>query len=165
VERIEPPELLDWFRAVRRRLGMEVIVRGPDVWDELEAAVGGNKVAVLVCDRDLSGRGAEVEFFGEETTLPTGPAKLALRCGAPLLPVAVYARDAWCHRGVVRPPVVPSRTGDERADVARTTQALANELEALIGPAPEQWHLLQPNWPSDRGPAQASDRSVRQRAA
>jgi lauroyl/myristoyl acyltransferase len=29
------------------------------------------------------------------------------------------------------------------------TQALAKELEALILEAPAQWHLLQPNWPSD----------------
>jgi KDO2-lipid IV(A) lauroyltransferase len=34
-------------------------------------------------------------------------------------------------------------------DVARITQLLARELEVLIRRAPEQWHLLQPNWPSD----------------
>ena len=26
---------------------------------------------------------------------------------------------------------------------------LASRIEALIRAAPEQWHLLQPNWPSD----------------
>jgi KDO2-lipid IV(A) lauroyltransferase len=30
------------------------------------------------------------------------------------------------------------------------TQALAKEMESLIRAAPEQWHLVQPNWPSDR---------------
>jgi KDO2-lipid IV(A) lauroyltransferase len=29
------------------------------------------------------------------------------------------------------------------------TQALAAEMESLIRQAPEQWHLVQPNWPSD----------------
>jgi KDO2-lipid IV(A) lauroyltransferase len=38
-----------------------------------------------------------------------------------------------------------------RDDVARVTQALARELEFLIRRAPEQWHLFQPNWPSDPG--------------
>jgi KDO2-lipid IV(A) lauroyltransferase len=52
---------------------------------------------------------------------------------------------------VVRPPVPAERQGDGlRADVTRVTQLLANELEGLIRAAPEQWHLLQPNWPSDR---------------
>jgi lauroyl/myristoyl acyltransferase len=44
---------------------------------------------------------------------------------------------------------VVSRTKDRRADAARFIQALAVELEALIRRAPQQWHLVQPNWPSD----------------
>jgi lauroyl/myristoyl acyltransferase len=34
--------------------------------------------------------------------------------------------------------------------VVAATQALATALEGLIAAAPEQWHLFQPNWPSDR---------------
>jgi phosphatidylinositol dimannoside acyltransferase len=153
VERLEPPRLLEWFAAVRRRIGLEVVVRGSDVWDRLEEAVGRNQVAVLVCDRDLSGRGVPVELFGEETTLPAGPAKLARLCGTPVLPVAIYGLDGGRHRGMVRPPLTVRRTGDEEADVAELTQRLAVELEGLIRQAPEQWHLLQPNWPSDRAAA------------
>jgi KDO2-lipid IV(A) lauroyltransferase len=67
-----------------------------------------------------------------------------------LLPTAVYFRAGRDHLGVVRPPVEVQRLGRLREDIARITQALANELEALIRVAPEQWHLLQPNWPSDR---------------
>ena len=92
----------------------------------------------------------EVEFFGERTTLPSGPATLAIRTGAPLLPVAVYFRNPVGYHGVVRPPLDVSRQGTLREDVTRITQALAGELEAFIRRAPEQWHLLQPNWPSDR---------------
>ena len=92
----------------------------------------------------------EVEFFGERTTLPGGPATLALRTGATLLPAAVYFRSGRDHLGVVRPPVPVQRSGRLREDIARITQALAQELEILIRAAPEQWHLLQPNWPSDR---------------
>jgi phosphatidylinositol dimannoside acyltransferase len=43
-----------------------------------------------------------------------------------------------------------SRQGRLREDIARITQDLAHEFEDLIRVAPEQWHLLQPNWPSDR---------------
>ena len=50
----------------------------------------------------------------------------------------------------MRPPLAVERTGSLRDDVARVTQALAHELESLIRHAPEQWHLMQPNWPSDR---------------
>ena len=50
---------------------------------------------------------------------------------------------------MIRPPVATDRRGRLRDDIARVTQELAGELESLIGRAPEQWHLLQPNWPSD----------------
>ncbi len=112
-------------------------------------ALRDNRVVCLLCDRDIEGDGVEVEFFGERTTLPGGPATLALRTGATLLPVAVYFRPGRDHLGVVRPPVPVEREGRLRDDIARITQVLARELEALIRAAPEQWHLLQPNWPSD----------------
>jgi KDO2-lipid IV(A) lauroyltransferase len=91
-----------------------------------------------------------VDFFGERTTLPGGPATLALRTGAPLLPTAVYFDGPDHRRSVVLPPVDTSRQGRLREDVQRVTQDLAHALEDLIRRAPEQWHLLQPNWPSDR---------------
>jgi KDO2-lipid IV(A) lauroyltransferase len=104
----------------------------------------------LLCDRFLEGSSVEVDFFGERTLLPAGPATLALRTGAPLLPTAVYFRGA-SHHGQVQPPIPATRTGSLRDDVQRVTQLLAIELERLIRLAPEQWHLLQPNWPSDPG--------------
>jgi KDO2-lipid IV(A) lauroyltransferase len=149
VERIQPPELLDWFAEQRAALGMEVVPLGPDVSSTVLRALRDNRVVCLLCDRDIEGDGVEVEFFGERTTLPGGPATLALRTGATLLPAAVYFRPGRDHLGVVRPPVPVEREGRLRDDIARITQVLARELEALIRAAPEQWHLLQPNWPSD----------------
>ena len=74
---------------------------------------------------------------------------LALRTGATLLPTAAYFRGRG-HLGVCRPALPTERRGSLREDVTRITQLLAHELEALIRVAPEQWHLMQPNWPSDR---------------
>ena len=110
----------------------------------------------LPSDRHVGGAGVEVEFFGEQTTLPAGLATLALRTGAALLPIAVYAPPAGCH-GVVRPAIPAERRGRFRDDVARVTQHLAGEMEELIARAPEQWHLLQPNWPSDQAIADGSE--------
>ena len=53
------------------------------------------------------------------------------------------------HLGQALPPLDTARTGKLRDDVARVTQDLAHALETLIRRAPDQWHLLQPNWPSD----------------
>ena len=79
-----------------------------------------------------------------------GPVTLGLRSGAPVLPTAVYFDGPDRHQGRVEPPLPLARGGRLREDVAAGTQALATALESLIGAAPDQWHLLQPNWPSDR---------------
>ena len=111
-----------------------------------------NEVLCLLSDRDITGGGIEVEFFGERTKLLAGPATLALRTGAALLPTAAYFTDRGVgHHGVIGAPMNCERHGKLREDVHRITQELAYELETLIRRAPEQWHLLQPNWPSDPG--------------
>ena len=149
VEALDPPELFEWFVDLRRSFGMNIVPLGPDAAAQVVRALKSNHIVCLLCDRDIGGGGVEVEFFGERTTLPAGPATLSFRTGAPLLPTAAYFRGRG-HYGVCRPPVPLERRGGLREDVTRVTQLLAHELEALIRAAPEQWHLLQPNWPSDR---------------
>jgi phosphatidylinositol dimannoside acyltransferase len=149
VERIDPPALFDWFVGFRERIGMHIVPLGPEAGRATVTAVKEGHIVALLCDRDIGRGGVEVMFFGERTTLPSGPAVLALRTGAPLLPSATYD-EGRNHHGVIRPPVAADRQGTFREDVARITQALAAELELLIRRAPEQWHLMQPNWPSDR---------------
>jgi lauroyl/myristoyl acyltransferase len=150
VEPVEPPELFEWFASVRRELGMTVVALSPEAGTAVLRALRENQVVALLCDRDLTGDGVEVDFFGEKTTLPAGPATLALRTGAALLPTAVYFRARGGHHAVVQAPIPAQREGRLRDDVARVTQLLADRFEDLIRAAPEQWHLMQPNWPSDR---------------
>ena len=152
VERIQPPELFEWFIELREELGMHVLPLGPDVAPGVLKALRANDIVCLLCDRDLGGGGVEVEFFGERTTLPAGPATLGIRSGAPVIPVGVYfTRQVNGHHSVIRPPLSMERTGRLRDDVTRITQELAHELEYLIRRAPDQWHMFQPNWPSDPG--------------
>ena len=148
VERIEPPALFDWFVEFRESIGMHIVPLGPHAGRELVAAIKRTDIVALLCDRDIQRTGVEVSFFGEKTTLPSGPAVMALRTGSPMLPTAVYDRGR-SHHGVVMAPIPAERKGTFREDVARLTQALAEHLEELIRRAPDQWHLLQPNWPSD----------------
>lgn len=152
VEPIQPPELFEWFADLRRKFGMTVIPLGPEAGPAVLKSLRNNEVLCLLSDRDITGGGIDVEFFGERTTLPAGPATLALRTGAALLPTAAYFTDRGVgHHGVIGAPMNCERHGKLREDVQRITQDLAYELEKLIRRAPEQWHLLQPNWPSDPG--------------
>jgi len=148
VEPLAPPQLFEFFTKFRTDLGMNVVPLGPTAGSQVIAALRAKQIVCLLADRDITGDGIEVEFFGERTTLPAGPVAIALRTGAPLLPTAVYFEGDG-HHAVVGPPMDLTRTGRFRADLERLTQDLAVELENLIRAAPEQWHLQQPNWPSD----------------
>ena len=150
-EALEPVELFDWFTAWRQRMGMTVVPLDRTAGSGVIAALRRGEVVGLLCDRDLIGDGVEVEFFGERTRLPGGPATLALRTGAPLLPCCVVFEGDH-HRGIVLPPLDTSRQGRLREDVARITQDVADAMASLIRRAPEQWHVFQPNWPSDIRP-------------
>jgi phosphatidylinositol dimannoside acyltransferase len=148
-EPLEPPELYQWMVSQREAIGLKIVMLEPKASGVLLRTLRAGGLVGLLCDRDLIGNGVEVEFFGERTTLPGGPATLALRTGAALLPTAVYSGPGLHHTGVIMPPVDTERTDSLRADVARVTQAVAKDLERLIRRAPDQWHLFQPNWPSD----------------
>ena len=162
-EPVEPPELFEWFVETRARLGMRVISLSPSAGTDVLRALRANEVVCLLADRDLTGDGIGVDFFGERTTLPGGPAMSALRSGAPLLPVGCYFLPHGDSRADIRAPLDTTRSrarsgaGRLRDDLARVTQDLAHAYEDLIRVEPTHWHLLQPNWPSDRAPFPGSD--------
>ncbi len=156
VERLRPTELYERFAAYRRSIGLEILPLddGAEALRGVLRVLRAGQLAALVCDRDLTGRGVPVRMFGAATTMPAGPASLALRTGAALLPVAVYqARRRGRWEAVIRPPVRVEPSGNARTDTAAVTQALATEFEGLISRRPEQWHVLSPLW---RGPGRAA---------
>lgn len=150
VEALEPASLFRWFSAQREARGLTVVAAGPGAAATLAGALRRNQVVGLVSDRALAGRGSTVSIFGAQATLPEGPALLALRTGAPILPAAVYLAGRGRHRAVIRPPLPVPGVGTPRERVSALTRDLAGELEGLIAGAPEQWHLLQPYWDDER---------------
>lgn len=150
-EVLEPPAAFAEFRALRESFGFEVIGLDDRAGVAVLDALRANRIVCLLSDRDIQGNGVPVTFFGESTAIPAGPAFFALRSGAALLPVAVYFSGALHgHLGVVEAPLAVDRQGSLRDDVARISAALVARFEALIARAPSQWHMFQPNWPSDR---------------
>ncbi len=146
VEPIEPPELLRLLTRARSGLGVRLVPLGPGLTGELLAALRRNEIIALMVDRDISGSGVLVPFFGAPARLPAGPATLALRSGAPVLPAFTIRRPDGRFEGVVEPPIPVVRSGKLRADVERTTRMIAARLEYYIGGHPEQWTMFQPVW-------------------
>ena len=146
VEPVEPPELLDLMLRVRGSHGLTFTPLGPRLAVELGATVRRNELAFLVVDRDLGGNGIAGEFFGREARLPVGPALLAIRTGAPIIPTYVSRRSDGRLDGVVGEPLAIERTGDLRTDLAQITRRVTSRLEYHIARHPEQWTVLQRVW-------------------
>jgi lauroyl/myristoyl acyltransferase len=143
-ERLANRRLTNWFTSMRRQFGITIVLAGRASMRGIEEGIARGAAVALLSDRDLSGRGVKTEFFGEETTLPAGPAALVLRTGAPLLLAGAYFTPNGHHLVLQRLDLPPGTS-----DLAEITTLIARGLEHLIRRAPEQWHLLQPNWPSD----------------
>lgn len=151
-ERLKPEKLFNKFAAVRETNGIHVIAAGtPDIMASLSHALTNGHIIALMGDRDLSRKGIPVEFFGEATKMPAGPALLSYRTGAPILPVGFYYTQK----------VSTGRGGDvlhadttlaEDDAVAVTTQQVAVALENEIKANPQDWHMMQPLWLDDLTP-------------
>jgi len=102
-----------------------------------------NRFVCLMADRDLTRSGVPVDFFGELTRLPAGPAKLAIETGAPLHPAHVYYDGDDC---VVQ---IDDALDTSSGDVGFITQALADRFAVNIAAHPQDWHMLQPQWLAD----------------
>lgn len=153
-ERLKPESVFDRFVAYRESIGMEVLAltggeRPP--MTVLTERLKQNKVVCLMADRDLSRNGIEVDFFGEPTRMPAGPALLAATTGAALLPAHSFyvGDDEWGH--TIGTPIVPA--GERLRDqVMSGTQSLADSFAASIRSKPEDWHMLQRLWLADLPP-------------
>jgi phosphatidylinositol dimannoside acyltransferase len=150
VERLDPEILFDRFVAYRESLGMRVLPltggeRSPT--EVLTERLKAGEVVCLVADRDLSRHGVEVQFFGEPTRMPAGPALLAATTGAVLLPAHTFYRpDGW---GQWVGPPVELGDGRLRDRVQSATQRLADVFAERIAAHPADWHMLQKLWLAD----------------
>jgi len=150
-ERLKPAGLYDKFVAYRESLGMEVLPHGDDeTFRTLRRRLKEGKLVCLVADRDLSGSGVPVDFFGERTSMPGGPALLSLLTGAPMMIVDLWHVDEGL-RGRVSAPLAQPEGLSRKEAVASLTQSMADGFAAAIGEHPEDWHMMQPLWHADQG--------------
>ena len=101
-------------------------------------------------DRAVPGEGVQVTFFGETVEVPAGPARLALRTGAAVVPAA-FARvhpnrhdvKVLCDFSIRTQP-----TGNRECDVRALTQSIMDAHERFIRQYPDQWYMFRPMWES-----------------
>ncbi len=149
-ERLEPPAMYDWFVAQREAMGLTIVPMDADASGGA-CCVPCRRASSWGCCVTATSRAAASRSNSSASAPPCRRAPPCWRCarGPSFCPPRSTAGPGIDHTAVIMPPVPTERTGRLRQDVARVTQLIAADLEQLIRRAPEQWHLFQPNWPSD----------------
>jgi phosphatidylinositol dimannoside acyltransferase len=145
IEEIRPRELFAFLTERRARGAVDIVpVRGSR--RRLSARLREPGIIGIIGDRDLDGDGQPITVFGHPTTMPRGPALLALTHGAAVVAGRCLRIGPDRFRADGAPITVPA-TGDRRADLRTLVEALARRLEHDIAEAPEQWWgAFQPYW-------------------
>jgi len=145
VEPLKPDKLFQYICRLRARQGAQLVSVGRPLISIFRALRKGGVVATAA-DRDITGSGVEVEFFGAPAVLPDGHVQLALRTGAQLILAFGRRLPNGKFELHVEPPLALERTGDLKRDVRINVEKVACILERYISMYPEQWTMLQPIW-------------------
>ena len=146
METIDDPALQAYFVRTRGALGIH-IVGLREARREILAALERGEPVGIVGDRDLTGGGMPVRMFGAPTSLPLGPALVAIESGAPTYGVSVRRRPAGRYVGRLDPLDIPA-TGSRRERVTALLEIEARWFERQVARAPEQWWaVFFPIWP------------------
>lgn len=148
VERLAYSPLDRLVRNTRAGLGVKLLAVeriGPSLLRSLQRG----EILALLIDRPLTDGGVIVSFFGEAVRVTSGPARIALRTGARIMPGAVIRRSGRDDGfdAVVDTDFQYQATGDEERDVIALTQAMMHALERLIICYPDQWFMFRHLWP------------------
>ena len=164
-EVVRPRRLFDHLRDCRANLGVAVIPldvatmreSGGEVARRIGAAalrqvfttLRGNGTVAVAIDRDLTGDGVAMPFFGQPTPIPLGVVDVAIRCNAALVPAWSVRRRGRLHLCAL--PAIPyDRDAPRDAEVQRVSAAILAVYEEVIAANADQWHVLDPIWPPVR---------------
>jgi len=145
VEKLKPEAIFRKFLAYRESIGIEAISHKEKTIPILTQRLQAGKLIALVADRDMSRNGVEVNFFGKTSKMPSGPAILAIKTGAPLITAYVrYTPDGI--QIIFDETIKPNNSGNEEDQIKIITQSIADNFAKRIKEYPVDWHMLQRIW-------------------
>ncbi len=149
VGHFRPPEVAEYLTGLRAARGAELVMIDEGI-GALRRAMQALKIGRMVGimpDRNVDRVGITIPFFGDDTVVGTGLAKLALRGRTPVVPGFCYRAGPNRYRFYFTPPIYPPTEGDEATRVTALTREVFGVIAAQIARYPDQWTLLQPVWP------------------
>jgi KDO2-lipid IV(A) lauroyltransferase len=162
-EAFDPPELFERITRARGALGVQVIpinlagmrsgdqktarTLGASALRDVYRVLRSNGCVAIAMDRDIAGNGEPMEFFGSPAPIPVGVVELGIRTGAGLVPIMLF-RNGHRVDARVYPEIVYDAAAPRESEVRRCSEQVLRLFEQIIRDHPDQWHVLDPIWPT-----------------
>ncbi len=135
-----------WITEIRKAAGLELIHPENATRKVIHALSQNRIVGILIDQRAKRSRGVWVDFFGKKAPTTPGLAVLALKTGAPVVPVFMIRNGFQRHRLLIQKPLQLIQTGDFKKDVETNTQLFNDTLESMVRQYPDQWFWIHRRW-------------------
>jgi KDO2-lipid IV(A) lauroyltransferase len=136
---------------IREGAGLELIPPEKATRKVVRALSENRLVGILIDQRAKRSEGVMVDFFGRKAPTTPGLAVMALKSGAPVLPVFMIRDGFQKHRLLIQKPLELIQTGDMKRDVEANTQLINHTLESMIRQYPDQWFWIHRRWERKKG--------------
>ena len=130
---------------------MGVLNKRTDVHRIMSLLRGGETVGFLLDQNTVESDAVFVDFFGQKAATHKGPAVLALRTGAAVIPVFAI-REQSHHRIVIEKPLPLVRTSSNANDIYQATALFTKTIESVVARFPEQWLWAHRRWKTQPTP-------------
>ena len=137
METIDEPAIQAWFVRTRNVVGIRLVDLSL-ARSELAGALERGEIAGIVADRDITGGGVQIPFFGAPAPIPAGPGLLAVQSHVPAFVAGAWRTTPGRYRGRLERIDAPT-TGTRREQVTAFLTAEVAAFERLIAKAPDQW--------------------------
>jgi KDO2-lipid IV(A) lauroyltransferase len=148
---IKQKRIDQWITRIRKGVGLELISPKNATLKVIQALSRNQVVGILFDQRGKRSKGLWVDFFGRKVPTTPGLAVMALKSGAPVLPVFMVRNGFQKHRLIVKEPLELIHTGNIRKDVEANTQLFNKTLESIIRQYPDQWLWIHRRWERKKG--------------
>ena len=138
-------QLMDDYRLQVRQRTIHVRPRR-DTFKKLQLVLRRNELAVVIADEYRRGNGIRVPLFGRTVLARRGPATLALRTGAAIVPACMVRQPDDSLRLIIEPELELVRSGESKIAIRESTLRITQWLERTVRAYPDQWNWMNIHW-------------------
>jgi lauroyl/myristoyl acyltransferase len=113
---------------------------------ELNAILRRNGIVVMIADEYRKGSGIPAKLFGRTVVARRGPATLASRTGAAVVPACLVRQPDDSLTLVIEPELELLRSGKGEREIRENTLRMTHWLERTVRTYPDQWNWMNIRW-------------------